>query len=371
LDTTLELLGLIYDAVADAKAWPIFLEALVGAANAALGSLALASLPMDELAVVCWHGWKSEDYPLYRDRYMPFDPWVPALMRLDEGAVGTTEDLCPREETEASATYREFYKPRGCHYGCGCCILRTATTLSCVIVARDSTVGPFGEREKAVLRPLIPHLRRATLLHGEVASLRSQLAAFSGHLDRYPQAFLLIDPDCRVLYQNSAGREINAQGDGLSVEAGRLLVGLSHQNTAMRSAVREIASNHEASLHRLEIRRPSGKRPYRLVLLPLLDSGAVPLGVVPPVAAALIIDPDSTPRTDPAMLRELFSLTPAEARVTGLLVGGYSLEEAASELFVSIETVRTHTRRVLSKTATKRQGELISLVLRSIPFRRV
>jgi DNA-binding CsgD family transcriptional regulator len=41
----------------------------------------------------------------------------------------------------------------------------------------------------------------------------------------------------------------------------------------------------------------------------------------------------------------------------------------ASQLNVSIETVRTHTRRVLSKTATQRQGELISLVLRAMPLR--
>jgi DNA-binding CsgD family transcriptional regulator len=43
------------------------------------------------------------------------------------------------------------------------------------------------------------------------------------------------------------------------------------------------------------------------------------------------------------------------------------VEEVAAKLNISIETVRTHVRRVLSKTATNRQGELIALVLRTVP----
>jgi len=55
--------------------------------------------------------------------------------------------------------------------------------------------------------------------------------------------------------------------------------------------------------------------------------------------------------------------------VTGKLGGGKSAQEIAEEMGVCLETVRTHIRRVLSKTATARQGELISLVLRAAPFR--
>jgi DNA-binding CsgD family transcriptional regulator len=37
-------------------------------------------------------------------------------------------------------------------------------------------------------------------------------------------------------------------------------------------------------------------------------------------------------------------------------------------MHTSIDTVRTHVKRILSKTSTTRQGELISLVLRTAPF---
>jgi DNA-binding CsgD family transcriptional regulator len=94
----------------------------------------------------------------------------------------------------------------------------------------------------------------------------------------------------------------------------------------------------------------------------------VSFGLAHAAVSVLIVDSEARPKLDPAILRELFSLTPAEARVTAKLGGGWSAEEIAEELGVSLETIRTHIRRILSKTATARQGQLISLVLRTAPF---
>ena len=91
-------------------------------------------------------------------------------------------------------------------------------------------------------------------------------------------------------------------------------------------------------------------------------------GLYEPTAAVLIIDTEARPELDHEVLSELFFLTPAEARVTAKLGVGHSAEEIAEETGASLETVRTHIRRVLSKTGTGRQGELISLVLRTAPF---
>jgi DNA-binding CsgD family transcriptional regulator len=371
MQTPSDLVGLIYDAVADSALWPFFLKSLACATNASLGSLTLGTPKIEQVDIVCWYGWRDEDQPLYMERYMRVDPWAKASLLLAEGVVGTSESLCSRRELEASAAYREFYAPRGCHHGMGGSILRTATSISFVIVGRDRSVGPFGESELSVLRPLMPHLRRAALLHGELASVRSQLAAFSGHLDRYPQAFLLIDSQCHVLYVNAAGRDLCEQRDGITIKAGQLLIMSQANDTQMRTAVGEIAACRDVSFRRLEVKRPSSLSPYRVLLMPVPDSGAIPLGVVQPALAVLILDSGSASQIDPAALRNLFSLTAAEARVTAFLAGGYSLAEAASQLNVSVETIRTHTRHVLSKTATKRQGELISLVLRAMPLRAI
>jgi DNA-binding CsgD family transcriptional regulator len=369
LKIILDLVGLIYDSVEDASRWQTFLDAFVGAVRARGGVLALRDSKHDGFALVRWSGWSDEDIHLYTQRYSATDPWRIGTVRWPEGVVATDLDLCPREEMESSTAFREFYRPRDGVHGFGGTILATGTGQSVITAIRTSAAGPFGLAEKAILRALMPHLKRAALLHGELGSTRAQLVTFTGHLDRYPHSFLLIDAERRVLYANAAAREIADLNDGLVMEAGQISLMSGRLDALFHRAVAKMASDHDTPLLRLEVSRPSRKKPYRLMLMPVQVSGIVPLGVSLAAVTVLVIDSDSQPEPDLAMLRELFSLTPAEARVAAKLVLGRSVEEIAAEGDISVLTVRTHVKRVLSKTATSRQAELISLILRSAPFR--
>jgi DNA-binding CsgD family transcriptional regulator len=212
----------------------------------------------------------------------------------------------------------------------------------------------------------MPHLRRAALLHSELNSLRSQHAAFAGQLDRSPQALLLTDVERRILFANAPGRAITKGKDGLSIELNQLRASSSTEDAILGKSIREVAANGESGTRGLTVTRPSGGTPYSVLVMPVPSFGA-PLGMPPPAVAVMITDPDRPVSLDPNALQTLFSLTPAEAKVTSLLVQGRSMEQIAAWLAVSLETVRTHIRRVFSKTATTRQGVLIALVLRTVP----
>jgi DNA-binding CsgD family transcriptional regulator len=67
-----------------------------------------------------------------------------------------------------------------------------------------------------------------------------------------------------------------------------------------------------------------------------------------------------------AFLKNRFGLTPAEARVVLRLVSGDSLRSAAKALGVQYETVRTHLKSVFQKTGTRRQAELVIVVIRAM-----
>jgi DNA-binding CsgD family transcriptional regulator len=84
-------------------------------------------------------------------------------------------------------------------------------------------------------------------------------------------------------------------------------------------------------------------------------------------ALVSISDPESTPLPDDRTLREMFGLTPAEARLTRLLAEGTSLAEAAERLGLRRETARTRIKVIFDKTGTHRQAELVSLVMRALP----
>jgi DNA-binding CsgD family transcriptional regulator len=72
--------------------------------------------------------------------------------------------------------------------------------------------------------------------------------------------------------------------------------------------------------------------------------------------------PEEVPMPSEAQLRSLFGLTPAEARVACLLVVE-TVEEVAASLGVSVATVRSHVQKLLAKTGTRRQSELVRLLV--------
>ena len=368
-NVVLELTSLIYASAQDGSRWPQFLEGFARAIGTQRCALLIHDPEGNGAAAVCWHGWPDPDIQLYFDRYIAMDPLRTGCLLAPEGTVAADYEFYPREEFELSVAFREFYGPRDSIHTMGGMILTTRTGHSMITCHRGAAAGRFREKEKSILRSLMPHLKQAALLHGELGSLRRKLATFTGHLERYPYAFLLADAERRILYSNAAAREIVATEDGLAIENGRL-VALSHpSDAAFGQAMAESAAGSGPSMRRLEIPRPSRRKPYRVILMPVDDSRTIPLGVAVPAVSILVIDADSFSTPDPKVLSELFLFTPAEARVSAKLVLGQSAEEIAADSKTSVETVRTHIKRIFSKTATSRQSELVSLILRSIPFR--
>jgi DNA-binding CsgD family transcriptional regulator len=76
----------------------------------------------------------------------------------------------------------------------------------------------------------------------------------------------------------------------------------------------------------------------------------------------LISDPEAKSGIPISVLSGLYGLTPAEARVVAALIAGRSLTEHARECGVSVETVRSHLKRAMAKTETRRQSELVRLI---------
>jgi len=58
-------------------------------------------------------------------------------------------------------------------------------------------------------------------------------------------------------------------------------------------------------------------------------------------------------------------LQPAEAALAGHVVAGEVLKRTSETLQVSMNTAKTHLKRIFEKTGTRRQAELVHLVLTS------
>ena len=99
----------------------------------------------------------------------------------------------------------------------------------------------------------------------------------------------------------------------------------------------------------------------------------MPLGVenserllMPPAHAIVFVkQPDDKPRLDLDRLANIFGLSPRQAALTGLLAQGATLADAAAALGIGFETARWHLRTTFDKTGTRRQVDLVRLVLQT------
>ena len=59
------------------------------------------------------------------------------------------------------------------------------------------------------------------------------------------------------------------------------------------------------------------------------------------------------------ILTRLYGLTQTEAKLVQLLIRGLTLDEAAQDLEISVNTARTHLKHIFHKTGINRQTELV------------
>lgn len=82
----------------------------------------------------------------------------------------------------------------------------------------------------------------------------------------------------------------------------------------------------------------------------------------PDCSAVLTVTPIAPPSARPELLQAAYGLTPAEAEVACRLAMGNSVDQISVCNGKSLNTVRTHLRKVLEKTGCTRQAEAVALL---------
>ena len=183
-------------------------------------------------------------------------------------------------------------------------------------------------------------------------------------LQHFPHAVLLADSTGAVTGLNQRAAAIVAQGDGLFVCRGVLRCPCPGDTAVLHRLIGDAAQcdgrGGGAVRYGLRLRR-SGRRPLSVLVTPFRCRDVVANAAV--VIAVFVHDPECRQAIDVQVLRDWYGLTPAEARVAALLTGGLSVKEIVERLGVGANTVRTHLKSIFSKTDTRRQAELIQLLL--------
>lgn len=228
----------------------------------------------------------------------------------------------------------------------------------CLSVNRN---GPdfVDDGEQAVarcIRQLAASVRRSVLSTG----VRRQATELRHAFERLPIGALIVDADLMVRARTRGAERLVTAGDGLSVfstaDGSRVSISDARTDAELRTAVQTMLRIDEPSEQVFTVDRDEGS-PCGL--------WATRLGPKGDHAAFLVVvsDPDAPPPVRADALRQLYGLTPAEARLCAALAAGNTLKAYAESEGVSLETVRSQLKHSMVKTATHKQAQLVRLLI--------
>ena len=180
--------------------------------------------------------------------------------------------------------------------------------------------------------------------------------------DQLSVGVVLLDRSARVVFANAAAQSLSEDGSPLR----------------LNSTVTSLSLDHARRLGDL-IRSALGGTSIRTMSLPHAGSGRPLMIMASPVRGAdmdrsdirsmraasailLICDPDRPAQIPAAWIMDAYGLTLAEVRVALAVSSGATISNTARRLKISVNTVKTHLRRVYEKTGTSRQAELSRLM---------
>jgi DNA-binding CsgD family transcriptional regulator len=177
-------------------------------------------------------------------------------------------------------------------------------------------------------------------------------------LNRAQFGVIITAPAARPLLINTYAQQLIDRRDGLTVSEHGLEARRADDTRTLRELIERAARRELAACETLQLARDGTTRPLALHI-PVCGYSGAATGH----ATLFVCDPNYDPVVDRATLSRLFGFTRAEASLALLLMSGRTVEQAAEELFVSLHTIRTHLKRMLLKTDTGRQTELLRLLL--------
>jgi DNA-binding CsgD family transcriptional regulator len=227
-----------------------------------------------------------------------------------------------------------------------------------IVLARGKSESRFGTSEAGIADIFQNHAATALGFSNSAQKERAIQTGLANAAIEAGIAFAVIDPP-RFVYKTSNLAEM------LDRPNDRMNVADDERGYPFPPELIEAVLGHSgSSTTTVSFRRAT--RPGRLIarIKPLFQSDLL-TGQNRRLLAISIFDPDRRIVVDESLLMSTFDLTRSEARICTLLAAGKSIDQIAREVKISHHTARTHLQRILKKTKTTRQAELIALALKS------
>lgn len=356
-----DLLQTLYAATLDESQWPVFLGQLCQVTDSrvalflrndsTLGNRTLASggLPIPE---------KVDR--LYKEQHSYTDPYRQAFMRNPRIGIIEGEDLVPYEKLAESSEYAALVLGKSLQHMTCLVLSISPRTHEIITLWRGPGRLRLDPDHHNLLNLLMPHLQNAVKIRRTLGIAVSRARNAESILDASETVSILLNASGRVLYMNRAAQQLALAEDGLVIHDDRIVLTDRSRRSQFEHLVTEVTANGlQSHGGAILTDRPNRRGALQILVTPLrlatTRESSVRVLVLATRANQAITFPD-------AILRQLYSLTPAETEIANGLLTGFALEEIAQLRRVTPATIRSQMKTLLEKTDTHRQGELIQLL---------
>ncbi|GAB3113200.1 helix-turn-helix transcriptional regulator [Aestuariicella hydrocarbonica] len=341
--------------------WSTFLDGLRQRTRADYSSLVFRPPGLPENTV--FHLFSGNLCPpviqqLYRDSFYKQDPTP--YHDMQEGRVYTLKELLQNDNPAHEAYLNAIMFPSGMNCARMVRVEEPGGVSAWLTITRSQR--DFSAADGKLLSDLVPYLRSVLRSYMALEQERTNALLAGDAIRRLSYGWITLDACGHILETNEHGRDmLENTGPLRRDEQGGLKGASMQQSREILDAVRQLATTDKAKPSAIIVSRD----PWLDMLLVPASRKAISAKAVPAVVA--YIHGDSSLSADRReQLRQLFGLSPSEARLALALGRGMSISEAAGELNLTVESARTYSKKVYAKMGARGQTDLVLFIQRSV-----
>src|SRR5215510_1048138 len=266
------LIGMIYDCSIDPERWPQTLAEMCRAIECMSGAILLLDLERSQHKFAHTCGLSSE----WAKRYFDYSDDLTLFYRR-----AFSRDICPDGEPlllsqlmervgrRGQRIYAEWTEPQGVSEMMQTVVLRQSRRLAVFGANRHTSCGTLTATELAIVRMLVPHIRRAVAISDILDAKKIELHTLAATLDSFNAGILVVADQGRILHANGTARQMLSKRETIAAVGGILSVRDPRAERALADAI-ELARANEASIGGSGIGVPlppilaSSKQPSRM-----------------------------------------------------------------------------------------------------------
>ena len=270
------------------------------------------------------------------------------------GSVLKTSDFICQNDLLASDLFQHVYRPMGIRWASAAALEVSNSKIVEFSFMRAIDAGDHSDRNIDRIRQLTPHLQQAWAGYSHLQTLEASLATLTGLWDQFNHPVIVVDASLRLRFANRAAEALFRNGRHWRIHHGLVKTGDSHCQERLKQGVQRVASGPQ-SVYSLST-AVSDSRGTMATLFQLNQQQV----------ALILTDPARSANDFRNGLQRCFGLTATEADLVKAMISDETLRQFADSRKICYETARTHLKNAMRKNGWRRQGEMVSAVLRTL-----